>query len=173
MVQDRTDRPEGEMLVERREIADVHFLLVEDDADEAALLRRVLHRSSHHIYCRELVNGRQAVDYIRRVANDSAVGLPDLILLDIQMPVMTGLEFLAWLRADARYNAVQVVVLTGVRDDAILRQALALGANAALNKELRREDADTLRQMIIDMWFHGEVYYFAEQTDAPGPSLLP
>lgn len=160
------------MLVERRELADVHFLMVEDDADDAALLRRVLQRSSHHIYCREVVNGRQAVDYMRRAAGDSAVGLPELILLDIQMPIMSGLEFLAWLRADARFNAVQVVVLTGVRGDAILQQALALGANAALNKELRREDADALRQMMIDVWFHGEVHYYPEPMDGPQTPVL-
>lgn len=153
------------MLIDDKDTAEVHFLIVEDDPDDVVMLNRALARSPHIIYCQYASNGREAVNYIEKVAADPNSSLPDLILLDIQMPIMTGLEFLAWLRANSAYDRTQVIVLTGVRDNTILRQALALGANAALNKEMRREDADSLRQMMIDVWFHGEIHFFLDPSD--------
>ncbi len=71
--------------------------------------------------------GREALDYL---SHDR----PDLILLDVSMPDMDGLELLEMLQADPRWRALPVVMLTGRSDTHTIRRAMQLGAKAYLVK---------------------------------------
>lgn len=146
------------MLTDTELEAEVHVLLVEDDLDDAALVEHVLRRSPHLVYYSHAANGREAIDFIEQRQNRRHL-LPDLIILDLNMPVMNGQGFLKWLRARPRFDRLQVIVLTTTRDAAVLDEVMTLGANAALSKEMNEEDAMELRQMILDLWFHGRVQF--------------
>lgn len=163
------------MFVDTRPDAELHILLVEDDQDDVYLVERVLKRSSHLIYFRRAMHGREAIDYITRNDSLPSVGHPELIILDLNMPVMSGQEFLAWLRARPEYDGIQVVVLTTSREREVLDEVIRLGANAALSKEMNEDDADALRQMIIDYWFHGNVQFNDEimWTSTHAPASMP
>lgn len=135
--------------------ADLHVLLVEDDDDDALTFTRVLADGDAQAFLARAEHGRRAVAYLNE-AHASAT-MPDLIVLDLNMPIMSGQEFLVWLRNDPRFKAVQVVVLTTSREREVLLEVRELGANAALSKEMSDEDATHLRQMIIDYWFAGNI----------------
>lgn len=64
----------------------------------------------------------------------------DAVVLDVSMPGETGLEFLRHLKADSALNQVQVIILTGLQDQTLKRQALDLGATDLLTKPVNRED---------------------------------
>jgi CheY-like chemotaxis protein len=72
-------------------------------------------------------NGQEALDAL-------PIHQPDLILLDIIMPVMNGLEFLSTIRADPSWNKVPVIVLTAVRDEVCERDVLNLGVQGFVLK---------------------------------------
>lgn len=84
------------------------FLVCDDDMYTRALLRATLEGFSHQVI--EAADGWAAIELTRRHH-------PDVVLMDLQMPVMGGLEACSLLKADPRTAAIPVVILTGVHDD--------------------------------------------------------
>jgi CheY-like chemotaxis protein len=74
-----------------------------------------------------VTNGQEALDAL-------PVHQPDLILLDIILPVMNGLEFLSTIRADSKWKNLPVIVLTAVRDEVCERDVRALGVQGVVLK---------------------------------------
>lgn len=142
------------MLISEPDQADLRVLLVEDDDDDAYLVERALKRMPDLIWMARASNGLEAKTAIETDADDPD-RLPNLIILDLNMPVMGGGAFLDWLRAQPQYAGIVVVVLTTVRDMDVLRDMRARGANAALTKDMH--DTRDLGQIITDLWAQGYV----------------
>jgi len=100
-------------------------MLVRDIIDTAACAR---------VTVREISDGRQALDYLRRAGESADIPRPDLIYLDVEMPGLSGHDVLRALRADPRLRDIPVVMLTGVEDAAARQSALQTGARAYLVK---------------------------------------
>lgn len=92
---------------------DSGILLVEDDEIDAQSVRRALSELGVKNPLRRVQNGEEALAWLR----DSANGKPGLILLDLNLPVMTGLEFLQAAKADQRLRSIPVIVVTSSRLD--------------------------------------------------------
>lgn len=152
------------MLTDDINNAELRILLVEDDDDDALLFQRAVGQSSHDIHLLRACNGQEAVDLLENSAPDI---LPELVVLDLNMPLMNGREFLTWLRADERFEDIQVIVLTTSTDASVLTDVRELGADAALSKDLGDNDVEALRQMIVDFWFHGSVRAFDPDEGSP------
>lgn len=105
-------------------------LVVDDDDDIRSLLRELLEEFGHY-QVSEAANGAEALALIRRSAQK-----PELILLDLMMPVMNGFELARRLRADPETASIPVVVIsaTATRSD-----AKDLGSVAFLPKPFRAE----------------------------------
>ncbi|MCX5151107.1 response regulator transcription factor [Streptomyces sp. NBC_00320] len=106
-------------------------------ADDEPVVRRGLRTSvestgAFHVVA-EAADGHEAVEAVR-------AHLPDILLLDIHMPRMDGLEATAALRAPDSGAAAHIVVTTGLGLDADVERALALGADAFLPKDAPREE---------------------------------
>lgn len=77
--------------------------------------------------------------------------LPDLLVLDVKMPIMDGLELLTMMRSNATLRRVVVVMLTSPADHAILAQLTALGVSAILKKPFTAADlADAARRALAE-----------------------
>lgn len=101
------------------------ILIVEDDAFVQDIYRTKLSQEGFSIMDAE--NGEKA---LKKLESES----PDLILLDIIMPLMNGLEFLEKLRADKKYKKTPVILLTNLGQKEDVEKGLALGANDYLIK---------------------------------------
>jgi two-component system response regulator len=113
------------------------ILLVEDNPSDAGLTRRAFEKG--HI-ANELVvteDGQEALNYL--FATDPLTGsglneLPALILLDLKLPKVDGLQVLRQIRADERTSRLPVVVLTTSREEQDIAQSYDLGANSYIRK---------------------------------------
>lgn len=88
---------------------DKRLLIVEDSRDFQALLRHLFSSEGYSVEC--ALNGKEALELLR-----SGVRLPDLILLDIMMPVMDGFEFRREQERDAKLAGIPIVVMTAHGD---------------------------------------------------------
>lgn len=114
-------------------------LVIDDDATMRMLLKMGLR--SHDYDCLTAENGRVAQELLE-------THRPDLILVDLLMPVMDGLSFLHWLRKTAR-NKTPVLVFTNMNTPNITQEALASGANAFACKPLHlRELLEVMSQLV-------------------------
>lgn len=111
-------------------------LVVEDNADDVELMLRAMKRNGITNRVVALRDGVQALDYLhgRGEYRDSPVERPEVVLLDLKLPRVSGLEVLADVKADSDLKVLPVVVLTSSTDERDVRRAYELGANSYLCK---------------------------------------
>lgn len=82
----------------------------------------------------DLATAKDGAEAILRLQDHDATKLPDLVLLDINMPKVDGFEVLTYIRGDARLCMLPVIILSSSRDERDIRRAHELGANSYLCK---------------------------------------
>ncbi len=114
-------------------------LAIDDDAVMRKLLKMGL--APHGYECETAENGKAAQEVLRKFR-------PDLILVDLLMPVMDGLSFINWLRQTAR-DTTPVLVFTNLGGTQITQEALRSGANSVASKPLHfKELLQAMRQLV-------------------------
>ena len=113
------------------------ILLAEDNPSDIELTKRAFKRAriANEIVVTE--NGREALDYLFRAGkyiDRDIAAMPMLILLDIKMPVMDGLEALKYIRTDELTRRLPVVILTSSREEEDLARSYDLGVNSYICK---------------------------------------
>jgi CheY-like chemotaxis protein len=113
------------------------ILLVEDNPSDVGLTRRALEVNN---IANELIvaeDGREALDYLfaeGAYAGRDITDVPTLVLLDLKLPRVDGLEVLREIRADARTKRVPVVVLTSSKEEEDVAASYDLGVNSYIRK---------------------------------------
>lgn len=113
------------------------ILLVEDNPDDEALTLRALKKSNIANKIVVVRDGAEALDYLfclGAYVERDPLELPQVVLLDLKLPKVDGLEVLRQMRADPRTNMLPVVVLTSSREEQDLIQAYSSGANSYVRK---------------------------------------
>jgi CheY-like chemotaxis protein len=123
------------MIVERRKMLKP-ILLVEDDKRDLELTLIALERSQLANDVIVLRDGAMALDYLRREGEyaDRAEGNPAVILLDLKLPKVTGLEVLQAVRADSGLRSIPVVMLTSSQEESDVLRSYEFGVNAYVVK---------------------------------------
>lgn len=116
---------------------EVEILLVEDNPHDAEMTLRVLRKN--HIANRVLhvKDGEQALDFIFAegvYAKRAIKSIPKVVLLDLKLPKVNGIEVLARLKSDERTKIIPVVMLTSSREDSDLQKCYELGVNSYVVK---------------------------------------
>jgi two-component system, response regulator len=127
------------------------ILLVEDNLDDEALTLRALKKnniSNEMIIARD---GAEALEYLfgsGRYAGRDTTELPQVVLLDLKLPKIDGLEVLRRIRADARTRRLPVVVLTSSKEEHDIVSSYDLGANSYVRKPVDfTQFAEGIRQL--------------------------
>jgi CheY-like chemotaxis protein len=128
-------------------------LLAEDEEDDLFLVRRAFQKLNLYGQCIALEDGADVIDYLRAAGANGdrhACPLPDLLVLDHRMPIVSGLDALSWIRSQLRFQQLPVLILTGGLMPSELEMTDRLRAGVCLKrpcfKELVEAIAEGVRQ---------------------------
>lgn len=112
------------------------ILMADDDKEDCMLFSEALKESSldHDLLC--FANGRELLNYLKGCGDHEGVEvvLPDLIVLDLNMPVLDGRRALQEIKTDSELKKINVIVLTESREEADIKLCYGLGAESFLTK---------------------------------------
>ncbi len=137
-----TDRTAGDFLFDS-----VTILLVEDNPDDAMLTKRAL-RQGISAKLEIARDGREALDYLSNDAND----LPRLVLLDLRLPSVNGLEVLRRIREHDRTRLIPVVIVTNSAAPGDVAAAYRYGTNSYIRKPVDFDQFAELIRLIGSYW---------------------
>jgi CheY-like chemotaxis protein len=130
-------------------------LHAEDEPAHAAIVRIALQRNVDDVQLRHVDDGRAALDYLYRrgpYEDSAAAPRPDLILLDLRMPHVSGLEVLAIVKKDPELHVIPVVVLTTSDVEEDRSEALACGVDGYLTKPVDFDKFITMMGKLCVTW---------------------
>jgi CheY-like chemotaxis protein len=136
------------------------ILLVEDSEDDVFFMERAIKLTGEKINLRVAKDGQAAVDYlsgVRSFADRKEFPLPSLVLLDLKLPHIPGLEVLRWIRSRPELQTTPVVILTSSGERADLDRGYRLGANSFMVKPSESDDLVGLAKCLTDYWFRYNV----------------
>jgi CheY-like chemotaxis protein len=132
--------------------APIEVLLIEDNADDAALTIRALTRAKVHNRVRLAVSGAEALAMLRREGGYAGEPRPDLILLDLNLPAQDGREVLAEIKGDEALRHIPVVVVTGSTAPVDVAESYRLHANAYVTKPIDTQEFIEAINSIEQFW---------------------
>jgi CheY-like chemotaxis protein len=135
---------------------DSAILVVEDNEDDVFLMQRALASAGVGNPTFTVDTGAKAVDYLSGVAPYSdrrKYPLPAIVFLDLKLPLISGHEVLAWIRAQPQLEGLVVVVLTSSNEASDVRRCYSLGANSYLVKPLTAQQLINLGKAFNWSWF--------------------
>lgn len=129
----------------------ISFLLIEDDVIETMKFQRVLSAISDLHTVKQVNNGEEALEALTDHAN-----LPNVILLDLNMPKMNGIEFLKILKADPVLQFIPTVILSTSNNSKDIHKCYHIGIAGYVMKPLKYEEYKTKINALINYWSENE-----------------
>ena len=148
-----------------------NILLADDNEDDVLLLEMAFNKAGLAPRIIAVSDGEKVLQYLKGETpySDRALfPLPQLLLLDLDLPRMTGLEVLAWLQTLPEFKDLLVIVLTGSSNDADVRKAYALGAYSFLRKPPNVTELAMAMKNINQFWRS-----FGEPASRSAPPAIP
>lgn len=131
----------------------VELLLVEDNPGDALLIRRFLEKSKVCNNLHVVEDGFEAMAFLRKTGKYEEVPLPDLILLDLNLPGKDGREVLAEVKADKELCFIPVIIFTSSEAEEDIVKSYDLHANCYITKPVDFEQFRRVLGVLEDFWF--------------------
>ncbi|UAK24701.1 response regulator [Sphingomonas nostoxanthinifaciens] len=126
----------------------VTIVMIEDDEGHARLIEKNIRRAGISNYIRHFTDGTSALDYLYNGVDGPTHNGPALILLDLNLPDMSGTDILAKIKGEGALKRTPVVVLTTTDDKIEIQRCYDLGCNVYITKPVNYESfADAIRQL--------------------------
>jgi len=132
-----------------------NVLLVEDDENDIFLFKRAMKLAGWTDPLQVVHDGKQAIDYLsgsEQFSRRDEFPMPVLVLLDLKLPYVNGLEVLKWIRDHPSFKQLAVVMVTSSREEVDVERACRLGANAYVVKPGAAEELVDLVKAIWGFW---------------------
>ena len=126
----------------------INIIMVEDDEGHARLIEKNIRRAGISNELRHFLDGTSALEYLFNDANGPSHSGPALVLLDLNLPDMSGLDILARIKSDDKLKRSPVVVLTTTDDKVEIERCYDMGCNVYITKPVNYESfSDAIRQL--------------------------
>ena len=132
------------------------MLYAEDEEDDVFFMRRACARTNFAAALKIVPDGQATVDYLAGTApfrDRTEHPFPSVVALDLNLPILSGLEVLRWIRLQPELSGLVVVVLTSSNQASDLERAYKLGANSYLLKPCVPAEFEALVLSLYDYWF--------------------
>ena len=126
----------------------LRMVVVENDPDDLFFLERALNKEGFSRPIAHLRDGLEAMNYFSRLQSPEA-DLPDIVLTDLKMPRMDGMDLLQWLRTTPSLKELPVIVLTSSNENSDMRQTTRLGIFKFVTKQVQYENLTMALKMFI------------------------
>ena len=131
------------------------ILLVEDDENDATLMKMAFEKNKLHNPVQWVRDGLDAVSYLNgdgQYADRATYPFPEVLLLDLKMPRMTGLELLAWINDHPDFRIIPTIIMTSSRQELDIEQAYNLGANTYMTKPCSFDELAQMVKVTHEYW---------------------
>jgi len=130
----------------------IHILLVEDNPGDARLVYEAFQLTSVRCRLSHVLNGVEAMEFLRQEGAHAQATRPDLILLDLNLPRKDGREVLAEIKADLKLRRIPVVVLTTSQSNDDIMRAYDLNANCYVAKPMDLDQFMKVIRCLDEFW---------------------
>jgi two-component system, chemotaxis family, response regulator Rcp1 len=127
-------------------------LLVDDNPADIDLTSEVLAKSKRHFHVNVVSDGTEAISFLRRQGEYAKAPVPDLVVLDLNLPRKDGREVLSDLKTDPALAKIPVVIFTTSQANSDITRSYELGANCYLRKPGNLPDFVAVVQSMADFW---------------------
>ena len=139
-----------------------HILfLIDDDADDRFMFEEALQNVASHCIYHAAENGQEALSML----NSGTVGLPQIILLDVNMPVFNGWQCLSELKKDDRYKKIPVIMYSTSSYQEDIEKALKMGALCFFTKPSDFETLEKILCIVVKHLDSDSIQILAEGSD--------
>lgn len=131
------------------------ILIVEDEESDVEFLQRAFAKAGIPNPLRAVHNGEEAIAYLRgegKFADRKAFPFPRVIITDLKMPQMDGLQFLRWLQDNPDFRVVPTIVFTSSTAQSDVNEAFNRGASAYIVKPVEFKELERIAKTIADYW---------------------
>jgi CheY-like chemotaxis protein len=131
------------------------ILLVEDEEHDVLFMQLAMEDAGVESHLSVVRDGREAIAYLKgdgKFANRQEFPLPGLVLLDLRLPHVPGLDVLKWIRGQSGFAQLPVIVYSSSDQDSDVESAYSLGANAYLVKTSRPAERVEIVRRIKRYW---------------------
>lgn len=120
------------------------ILLAEDNEADIKIALRAFERAALKHTIHVVRDGQEALDFLRREGKHAQAPRPDVVLLDIQMPKLTGLQVLEEMKKDAVLRSIPAIMLTSSRNEGDIRTSYSNSVAGFMQKPIAFEDFEKL-----------------------------
>jgi two-component system, chemotaxis family, response regulator Rcp1 len=130
----------------------IDVLLVEDSPGDVRLTQEALLDANQAVHLHVVTDGVEAMQFLRREGRHADAPVPDLILLDLNLPRMDGREVLAQIKEDDRLKTIPTIILTTSAAESDITKSYRLQANCYLTKPVQFDAFESVVKSINDFW---------------------
>jgi CheY-like chemotaxis protein len=130
----------------------VEIILIEDNPGDVRLLEEAFRELQANIHLQVAKDGAEGIDVVERRVGERSRPWPDLILLDLNLPKISGHDVLARLKNNPKTRRIPVIIFTSSRADIDVRRAYDSHANAYLRKPSTLDDLISAAAQIKSFW---------------------
>jgi CheY-like chemotaxis protein len=131
----------------------IRVLLIEDNPGDAELTKETLEAGKVHVEISIAIDGVEALARLRARTGAGGSELPDLILLDLNLPKLDGRQILTELKQDELLRRIPVVILTSSDAESDVVRSYELGASCYVTKPVGLESFQAIVRSVEDFWF--------------------